>query len=33
MIKGRRGCGKVGYEVDGDLVDFSHCHCSKCRKL
>lgn len=33
MIKGRCECARVSYEVDGELVDFSHCHCSKCRKL
>jgi len=33
MIKGRCECGRVSYELDGDLVYFSHCHCSRCRKL
>lgn len=33
MIEGRCECGSVQYEVDGELVDFCHCHCSVCRKL
>ena len=33
MIKGRCECGKVRYQVDGKLMDFSHCHCSICRRL
>ncbi|MDE0367568.1 MAG: GFA family protein [Gammaproteobacteria bacterium] len=33
MISGRCECGRVRYEVDGAIVDFSHCHCSQCRRL
>lgn len=33
MINGRCECGKVQYQVDGDINDFSHCHCSQCRRL
>ena len=33
MIQGRCECARVKYEVRGDLVDFSHCHCSICRRL
>ena len=33
MISGHCECGRVRYEVDGDIVDFSHCHCSQCRRL
>lgn len=33
MIHGKCQCGGVQYEVDGDLVDFCHCHCSVCRRL
>ena len=33
MIKGRCECGRIRYEVDGDIEDFSHCHCSQCRRL
>jgi hypothetical protein len=33
MISGRCECGRVRYEVDGDIESFSHCHCSQCRRL
>lgn len=33
MITGRCECGAVQYEVDGEVTDFSHCHCSQCRRL
>ncbi len=33
MIHGRCECGRVQFEVDGDIHDFSHCHCSQCRRL
>jgi hypothetical protein len=33
MINGRCECGKVSYQVDGDIHDYSHCHCSQCRRL
>ena len=33
MISGRCECGKVRYEVDAEISDFSHCHCSQCRRL
>jgi hypothetical protein len=33
MITGRCECGKVKYHVDGEITDFSHCHCSQCRRL
>ena len=33
MLSGRCECGRVRYEVDGQIVDFSHCHCSQCRRL
>ena len=33
MILGSCACGSVQYEADGELKDFSHCHCSICRKL
>lgn len=33
MIKGQCECGEVRFEVDGDIKDFSHCHCSQCRRL
>ena len=33
MITGRCECGRVKYQVDGQISDFSHCHCSQCRRL
>jgi len=33
MIKGRCECARVQYEIEGELVDFCHCHCSICRRL
>jgi hypothetical protein len=33
MISGHCECGRVQYEVDGEIEDFSHCHCSQCRRL
>ena len=33
MISGHCECGRVRYQVDGEIVDFSHCHCSQCRRL
>ena len=33
MIKGRCECGAIQYEVEGVVSDFSHCHCSQCRRL
>ena len=33
MIEGRCECGAVHYEVDGNITDFSHCHCAMCRRL
>jgi hypothetical protein len=33
VIKGCCACAKVQYQVDGDLKDYCHCHCSICRKL
>ena len=33
MIRGKCECGKVRYEVDAEITDFSHCHCSQCRRL
>ena len=33
MIRGHCECRRVRYEVDGDITDFSHCHCSQCRRL
>ena len=33
MITGRCECGEVGYEIDDKIRDYSHCHCSQCRRL
>lgn len=33
MLNGHCECGRVRFEVDGDIKDFSHCHCSQCRRL
>lgn len=33
MITGHCECGRVGYEIDGEFNDLSHCHCSQCRRL
>jgi hypothetical protein len=33
MITGHCECGRVGYEIDGEINDLSHCHCSQCRRL
>ena len=33
MINGRCECGRICYEIDGAITDFSHCHCSQCRRL
>ena len=33
MIDGGCLCGKITYAAEGDISDFSHCHCSMCRKL
>ncbi len=33
MINGRCECGRIRYEIDDDITDLSHCHCSQCRRL
>ena len=33
MITGHCECGSVRYQIDGEINDFSHCHCSQCRRL
>ncbi len=32
MHEGSCLCGNVTYEVEGELSDFGHCHCTSCRK-
>ncbi|MCH8081339.1 MAG: GFA family protein [Proteobacteria bacterium] len=33
MIHGHCECGLVSFEADCEISDFSHCHCSQCRRL
>jgi hypothetical protein len=33
MITGHCECNKISFQVTGDISDFSHCHCSQCRRL
>ena len=33
LLTGECFCGKVGYQIDGDLNGMYYCHCSRCRKL
>ena len=33
MITGKCECGEVQYEADDLISDYSHCHCSQCRRL
>lgn len=33
MIRGCCECRRVQFEVEGEIKDFSHCHCSQCRRL
>lgn len=33
MIKGHCECRRVSFEADCKISDFSHCHCSQCRRL
>ncbi|MGI9205894.1 MAG: GFA family protein [Woeseiaceae bacterium] len=33
MISGHCECGRVQFEVASGIEDFSHCHCSQCRRL
>jgi len=32
-MNGHCECGRVRFEVDGEIEDYSHCHCSQCRRL
>jgi hypothetical protein len=32
MISGSCLCGKVTYEISGEVGDIVHCHCKSCRK-
>ena len=33
MIEGHCECGGVKFRVDGEIHDYSHCHCSQCRRM
>lgn len=33
MLNGHCECQAVKIEVNGEIEDFSHCHCSQCRRL
>lgn len=33
MHRGSCLCGAVRYEVEGDIRNITHCHCSMCRKM
>lgn len=33
MITGKCECGRVSFEASGPINDYSHCHCSQCRRL
>ena len=33
MITGKCACAMVQYEVQAELLDLCHCHCSICRKI
>ncbi len=33
MMHGYCECRRVTFEIDGDIHDYSHCHCSQCRRL
>lgn len=33
MITGHCECGRIKYSAQGPVEDFSHCHCSQCRRL
>ncbi len=33
MIKGHCECKSVSFEADSEITDYSHCHCSQCRRM
>lgn len=33
MITGHCECGRIQFEIGGRIEDFSHCHCSQCRRM
>ncbi len=33
MITGHCECRRVSFEADSEITDYSHCHCSQCRRM
>lgn len=33
MIKGHCECRSISFEADSAITDYSHCHCSQCRRM
>jgi len=33
MMNGHCECGRIRFEIDGEIQDYSHCHCSQCRRM
>jgi len=33
MLSGHCECGEVKFQAEGEVLDYSHCHCSQCRRL
>ena len=33
MMKGFCECRAINFEIAGEIEDFSHCHCSQCRRM
>lgn len=33
MLKGFCECRGIQFEIDDEIRDFSHCHCSQCRRM
>ena len=33
MIEGHCECKRVSFQADCEISNFSHCHCSQCRRL
>ena len=33
MLSGYCECRNVKFEIDAEIEDYSHCHCSQCRRL
>ncbi len=32
MIDGHCECGDIRFEINGEIKDYAHCHCSQCRR-